>query len=309
MKKDNHQPDSEPTGEPITSSMRLVLQQLNKEAEKKEAAAESAKIRCRICFKETAPTPRCFGHGGGGGGGDGSGSDNSSEDKAGHGDDKSLIKTDHLVDDSEELIGEVSFMEDSEELIEDGEELDPESQSEERSFDPDVIAELVAEELLVINNDRKSMTLTIDLQCEPDSLSEKQREELEKFMQAILKEFNTLKEKHHLSDDCLSMTRDEKGNIVSLRVSLPTLKLYDEFIQRLANNLLPTPTPKLQTEDKDTKNLAPTPLSMKPKPTAKNKPIEQDVTTQDEELSKETAAEDEQGIFKLSPFSIKMDPW
>jgi hypothetical protein len=43
--------------EPQTSSTALTLQQLNKKKEKKEAAAEAAKSRCRICFKETAPTP------------------------------------------------------------------------------------------------------------------------------------------------------------------------------------------------------------------------------------------------------------
>ncbi|WP_392537553.1 hypothetical protein [Legionella sp. 227] len=305
MKKDEHQNASGPTGEPQTSSTGFALQQLNKEAEKKEAAAESAKIRCRICFKETAPTPRCFGHGGGGGGaGDGGGSDNTSEEKAGYGDDKSLIKAD-LVDNTEELIGEFSFMEDSEEL-------DPESHSDEKSFDPGVIAELVAKGLLVIDNDRKSMTLTINLQCDPNSLSEEQREELKKFMKAILKEFNAFKEKHHLSDDCLNMTQDEEGNIVSLCMSLPTLKLYDEFIQQLANNLLPTPSPKFQTkgEHKETKNFAPTPLSMEPKPTDKNKHLMHDVVNQDKDISDtDVEPEEKQGIFELSPLLMKMKPW
>jgi hypothetical protein len=35
---------------------------------KKEQSAESMKTRCKICFKETSPNPKCFGHGGGGGG-------------------------------------------------------------------------------------------------------------------------------------------------------------------------------------------------------------------------------------------------
>ncbi|MCW8397897.1 hypothetical protein OQJ26_03720 [Legionella sp. PATHC038] len=305
MKKDEHQHASGPKGEPQTSSTGFALQQLNKEAEKKEAAAESAKIRCRICFKETAPTPRCFGHGGGGGGaGDGGGSDNTSEKKAGYGDDKSLIKAD-LVDNTEELIGEFSFMEDSEEL-------DPESHSDEKSFDPGVIAELVAKGLLVIDNDRKSMTLTINLQCNPNSLSEEQREELKKFMKAILKEFNAFKEKHHLSDDCLNMTQDEEGNIVSLCMNLPTLKLYDEFIQQLANNLLPTPSPKFQTKGvhKETKNFAPTPLSMEPKPTDKNKHLMHDVANQDKDISDtDVEPEEKQGIFELSPLLMKMKPW
>ncbi|WP_028382072.1 hypothetical protein [Legionella cherrii] len=304
MKKDDHQRASGPTSDPQTSSTGFALQQLNKEAEKKEAAAESAKIRCRICFKETAPTPRCFGHGGGGGGG-GDGSDNTSEEKFGYGNDESLIKADHLVDNTEELIGEFSSMED-------GEEFDPESQSDEKSFDPGVIAELVAKGLLVINNDRKSMTLTINLQCDPNSLPEEQREELKKFMKAILKEFNALQEKHHLSDDCLNMTQDDEGNIVSLCISLPTLKLYDEFIQQLANNLLPTPSPKFQmkAEHKETKNFAPTPLSMEPKPTDKNKHLMDDAANQNKDISDmEVEPADQQGVFELSPFLMKMKPW
>ncbi|MCW8410172.1 hypothetical protein OQJ13_14425 [Legionella sp. PATHC035] len=306
MKKDEHQPASGTTGDPQTSSTGLALQQLNKEAEKKEAAAESAKIRCRICFKETAPTPRCFGHGGGGGGGgEGGGSDNTSEEKSGYGHDKPLIKSDHLVDDTEELLGEFRSTEESEEL-------DPESHSDEKSFDPGVIAELVAKGLLVIDNDRKSLTLTINLQCDPNSLSEEQREELKKFMKAILNEFNAFKEKHHLSDDCLNMTEDEEGNIVSLRISLPTLKIYDEFIQQLAHNLLPTPSPKFQTkgEHKETKDFAPTPLSMEPKPTDKNKHLVHDVANQNKDISgMEVEPEDKPGIFELSPYLMKMKPW
>ncbi|CAM2971097.1 hypothetical protein LEST103851_12000 [Legionella steigerwaltii] len=187
--------------------------------------------------------------------------------------------------------------------MEDGDE----SQSDEERFDPDVIAELVAQGKLVINNDRKEMTLTIELKCDPDSLSDEEREELKKFMKAILKEFNALKEKHPLSDECLKMVEDEKGNIVSLRINLPTLKLYDEFIQRLANNLVPTPRPRLQTKDEnsETKSLAPTPLSMEPKPTSKQ--LEEDEANQSEDISTKTETEEAQKRF--NPFSLDLNPW
>ena len=38
-----------------------------KEAERKESAAEAAKSRCRVYFREIAPKRLCPGHGGGGG--------------------------------------------------------------------------------------------------------------------------------------------------------------------------------------------------------------------------------------------------
>ncbi|KTD55878.1 hypothetical protein Lsan_3430 [Legionella santicrucis] len=285
--------------EPKESSIALALQQFRKEAEKKEAAAESAKARCKICFKETAPVPRCFGHGGGGGGGggEGSGSGNTSEEKASKGDAKSLSKTDRLVDVTEELSGEFGFIEGSEE---DG----TESQLDKKSYNPEVIAELVVKGLLIVNTDRELMTLTISLQCDPNSLSREQREELKKFMSTIIKEFNGFKEQHQLSDDCINTVQDEEGNILSLHISLPTVKLYDEFIQKLANNLLPSQNPKLQTkdEDKETKSSVPTPLSMEPKPSIKNKHHVQDETTQNKE--KNEALE----LFNPSPFS-KMKPW
>lgn len=168
-----------------------------------------------------------------------------------------------------------------------------ESQSNEKSFAPGILAELVAKGLLAINSDRESMTLTINLQCDPNLLSAGQRDELKKFMEVIKKEFNAFKEHHHLSDDCVNLKQDEVGNIFSLRISLPTLALYDAFIQQLANNLLPTPNPKLQMNDEhqETKRFAPTPLSIEPKPF--NKKIE------DEELE----------IFNPSPFSTKIKSW
>ena len=76
-----------------------------KEAEK-ESAAEAAKSRCRVCFREIAPKRLCPGHGGGGGGGDNSTSDKAYEEKASFGEDKSLTKTRKAVETADESIGE-----------------------------------------------------------------------------------------------------------------------------------------------------------------------------------------------------------
>ena len=300
--KEKHQPAPEPTttggAKEQTSSAALTLQLLKKEKEKlkeeekKEAAAEGAKVRCRTCFKEIAPTRRCFGHGGGDGG-----SGKTSEEKASSGEDKSLTKSGKIVETTDELIGEFASMGDSEEL-------DLES-----SFDPEIIEQLIADGKLLVDSDRESMTLTIKLLCEPNELTEEQREELKKFMEAIIKEFNEFKKENNLSDDCLQLIQDEEGNIRSLRITMPTLALYDAFIQRLANNLVPIPSPKAQETDEATKeqSVAPNPLSMEPKPSNKSSKQEEIEQNKDIEPKKTENEEEEQVIFNPSPFNRK--PW
>lgn len=300
MKKDKgkHRPIFESTTaeEPKISSATLTLQLLTKakektkEAEKKESADEAAKVRCKVCFKEIAPKRLCSGHGGGGGGGgDSASSDKTSEEKASQSEDRSLTQPRTGIETTDGLIGEFG-----------SEELDLES-----SFDPEIIAELIAKGLLLIDSDRESKTLMIKLLCEPNELTEEQREELKKFMEAIIKEFNEFKKENNLSDDCLQLIQDEEGNILSLHITMPTLALYDAFIQRLSNNLVPIPTPKAQEKDEVTKErtLAPNPLSMEPKPSKQEK-IE---SNKDIEPKKTEEEEQEQPVFNPSPFNMK--PW
>ncbi|HAU0262650.1 TPA: hypothetical protein JBF32_09380 [Legionella pneumophila] len=304
--KEKNQPIPEPTKarEPTTSSASITLQLLNKEkekikeAEKKEAAAEAAKQRCKTCFKEIAPKRLCSGHGGGGGGGgDSASSDKTSEGKASQIEDKSLTKPNKVVE-TDELIGEFTSMGDSEEL-------DLES-----SFDPEIIAELIAKEILLVENDRESMTLTI--QFKPELLTKEQlakvQPEVNKYMNAVAKEFNDFKKEHNLSDECINITKDDKGNILSLSIKMPTLALYDAFIQRLANNLVPTPSPKAQEKNEVTKerNFAPNPLSKEPKPSKPSKQEEIE-RNKDIEPKKTENEEEEQVIFNPSPFNMK--PW
>lgn len=269
-----------------SSSITMVLQRFRKSEEEKEAAAESAKVRCKTCFKEIAPTPRCFGHGGGGGGG---GAEESSENTSSQNLELSLTNLSPLADDENFLV-EFNPIENSEE-----------AESEDELFDPEVIAELIEQGLLLVNTDPKSMTLTIKLQCEPDDLSEKQRKELNKFMTAVIKEFNSFKKQHHLSDDCIHLVEDTKKNILSLRINLPSRSLYDAFIQQLANNLLPVPRPAVINESsrEEKKGLVSSPLAMEPKPDLKKDDVEQD----------EERAEDKLTNFNPSPFSIDCKPW
>ncbi|KTD77910.1 hypothetical protein Lwor_1792 [Legionella worsleiensis] len=301
MKKDKEKhrlaPESTTADEPKISSATLTLQLLtkakNKEAEKKESADESAKVRCKVCFKEIAPKRLCSGHGGGGGGGDSASSDKTSEEKASQGEDKSLAQPSKVVETTDALIGEYG-----------SEELDLES-----SFDPEIIAELIAKGLLLVDSDRESKTITIKLLCEPKALTEEQREELKKFIGAITKEFNEFKEENNLSKDCIKITQDGKGNIISLRITMPTLALYDAFIQRLANNLVQIPSLKAQERDEVTKerSLSPHPLSMEPKPSNKSSKQEEIEHNKDIEPKKTENEEQQQQIFNPSPFNMK--PW
>ncbi len=293
MKKDKekHQPvpESITADEPQTSSIALALQQFRKEAEKKEAAEEGAKVRCPTCFKEIAPKRLCSGHGAGGSGGDSATSDKkTSEEKASPGEDKFLTKSGKVVGSEDELVGVFG-----------SEELDLES-----GFDPEIIEKLIADGKLLVDSDRESMTLKLKLQCDPNELTPKQRHELKKFMEAIINEFSEFKEENHLSDDCIQILQDEEGNIRSLRITMPTLALYDAFIQQLANNLVPVPSPKAQERDEVTKeqSFAPHPLSREPRPSNKDQSSTQEVN----EIHNKSE-DGEQEIFNPSPFNMK--PW
>ena len=301
MKKDKNQHFTKHTteGEPKISSAALTIQLLNKEkekskeAEKKESAAEAAKVRCRTCFKEIAPKRLCSGHGGGGGGSDSTTSNKTTEEKSSLGEDNSLTNQTKAIETPGGIIGEFG-----------SEEFDLES-----SFDPEIIAELIAKGLLLVESDRESMTLTIKLLCDPNELTEEQREELKKFMTAIIKEFNEFKEENHLSNDCIKTIQDEKGNLLSLRITLPTLALYDAFIQRLANNLVPVPR-EAQEKDEVTnyQSVAPNPLSMEPKPSDNDESSKRDEIEDNNNNDIESKkTEEEEKTFNPSPFNMK--PW
>lgn len=236
----------------------MTLEELNnKETEKKKAAAESMKSRCKVCFKETAPIRECRCTSSGGGGGSG-GSDDREEDR-------------ERADDIAALTASKPAQTLDESLYD--EDLDPAipSEAETEDFDPEIIALLITLELLNVDSNRQARTLSINLLCEPKDLSEPQRKELKKYMTAILKELQAFKEEKLLSDEdlLLEMTQDNEGNILSLSIELPTVELYDAFIQRLADRLVPTPKPKLQSEEEAEKEekltFNPSPFSMTPR--------------------------------------------
>lgn len=241
---------TQPTEAGLEKSLTFILRQLIKEAEKKEAAAEAMRTRCKTCFKEILPFRKCGGHGGGSGGPGGPAS--TAEHTASAGDNKFLAPNLSKKVDSE-LTSIFDFI---------GGSGGSRFSEEDENFDAKIIEELIAQGLLMVNMDRQSKTLTIEF--DPNELSEEQKIEVRKYLRAILQELNEFKKEHHISDECFEMV--ENGNRFSYHFTFRTLSLYDAFIQRLANNLVPMPKPQLQEENTKEKNHALTPLSIEPKP-------------------------------------------
>ncbi len=242
--------------EPQNDSVLTKIDESNKAAEKKEAELEVMRTRCKTCFKEIAPKRICGGHGGGGGGGgEGANEDDDASTKL---DDDTLLMSDATT----EPVDTLDFVEE----VETSHAAEPEV--DEDSFDAKIIADLIARGLLVVENDRDSMTLTIDLQCELNALSAEERQALKKFMSAILKELDAFKAENNISGDCVEIIQDEEENILNLSIYLPTLALYDAFIQRLSNNLLPASKSELQESDENSEEAssAPSPFSTNMKP-------------------------------------------
>jgi hypothetical protein len=167
-------------------------QQLEKDRIQKEAAAELAKPKCRICAKYTdkKTSPQCFGHGGGEVGGSSSGS----YEQASHDDAETLTSfpsqqdTDHHTETAHVIDDLISLM--------------PQLETNELKFDSEVISELLSKRLLSIDNDRDKGTLEIKLLCEPGLLSTEQKYELRKYINAILHELNEFKKENNIASDC-----------------------------------------------------------------------------------------------------------
>ena len=266
------------------------VDQLNKELQQEEAAEEANIVRCKTCFKEIAPNRRCGGHGGGGGGGGGGSTSGDKSDNAVGSSLASPAKTSSETD-SANLSGPIETTDDM---------------SAETNFDPKIIDDLINRGLLQVDNNRELKTLSINF--DTDLLSLKDVTEIKKYVMAIKKELEAFKKEN--PNALVEFKQDIVGTKVSIRISLPTIELYDKFIQRLANNLLPTPTLKLQAE-KD-QEFAPTPLSLEPKPSANKDKHSTQVDVDQAETSAEEVAvvevEEQGATFDPSPFSIKPEP-
>lgn len=216
------------------------LDDLVKDKIKKDANKEANVQRCKECHKITFPPElkQCFGHAGGGGGGGG-------------GDEKQKAAPEGLVlkprrdqAPGQAVESSMQILDDDVKNTRDNRELEltPDRDLEkDKEFDPELISELLFNELLKIDNDLDSGTLTIALvkmlQLNPKLLSEYERAELQKYMRAILQELEKFKQEKGIKGREPEVVKNGE-DIVSLRITLPTPELYVEFIQRLAKQLL-----------------------------------------------------------------------
>lgn len=182
---------------------------------------DASKVLCRTCLKEISPTRRCGGHSASGGGGSSEGSGETSKNSTGASQTNSTTDLTSLTDN---LVAENIAQ--------------PDNDTE---FDSEVISELLSKNLLILDDDKELGILTIKLQCDFHLLSENQKNNLNIFFNVVLKELNVFKSKNSISANCITIDKDEKGNTLALRISLPTPTLYQAFIQQLTNkNLLLT---------------------------------------------------------------------
>lgn len=238
----------------------------DKQRQIKADAAIKAKPKCSICGKFKYDMPRCAGHGIDGGGHSSKGESGLSHDKTSTDavSNTASVSSRHSHDASHEM----NALDVSHHTVMD-----------EKTFNQEVISELLSNKLLLINNDRNSGTLIVKLQCEPKFVTAEQSRELNKYVNIILNELEEFKKEHGISVECKDIKRDHDGNIQSLCITLPTPALYDAFIQRLTNkNLLPVQNAKQLENEKvaypqGRNHFHANPLLMKPSLTAKRKSI------------------------------------
>lgn len=122
---------------------------------------------------------------------------------------------------------------------------------------PQILSKLLSEKLLTVEYNNATHTLTLKLQ------HSSQREELDKFAELFLKEWNVFKTENGLADKCAVIDKDSNGNIRSIHITLPTQELFTTFIQKLeSKNLLPAQTMNQQEKSANSK----APSMFKPAP-------------------------------------------
>jgi hypothetical protein len=174
-----------------------------------------------------------------GGGGSGGGSE---ENKSGQGETKVSASTLNQAIVTSEQIGAVALP------TIDSKGSNTQSQSSDRIFNPDVIKELLSNKVLSIKNDRDNGQFTIKIDpSEWCKLPSEHKEELQKFINAIVHEFKEFKNQLDPSDQkkCYYTAQDDQGGIIekddqrpilSLNIRIASPKLYDAFIAKLNKN-------------------------------------------------------------------------
>lgn len=216
---------------------------------------------CNICLRHKGGPvgPYCNGHAkSGGGGSSGGGSGESAKESAVLSASPKHAKANHSVHyegKQQHVLNEV--------LSEHGLALNP----LDIKFNHDIISEMLANKLLIIDNNPELGTLRIALTN--NHLTAEQSTELRKYTNAILLAFEQLKADKGIDGVKPQIQRDHQtGQITSLIIRLPTLELYNQFIAKLAAlNLLPQQAmnpSKAASYSKNTNHFNPTPLSTRP---------------------------------------------
>lgn len=232
---------------------------------------------CKTC-RAFGTLPPCKGHGGKGGGGSSGGG---SGEKAGKSEGQTPANIPgQLIKPVGQMVANVTIQAmDSKKPIQ-------QDQLNKKTFNQEIISDLLSKKMLLIDNNRDSGILTIKLQCNPNLLSEGQKEELNEFIYTILEELDELKKDKSIPSNCVKIETDNDDNFLSLRIALPTPELYKAFIEKLASkNLLPVQN--IEQEEKivykeGMNHFNPTPLSMKPTPN-----MNKNLKLTDEEKQKE----------------------
>lgn len=141
------------------------------------------------------------------------------------------------------------------------------------AFDQEAISKMLADKTLIIKNDREAGILSVT--CLPHLLSEKQKDQLNTYANALLQVFEQFKRENNINGFSPQIKRDEKGRVTGLVMTLPRPELYDKFITTLASmNLLPQQIVNGLNQpnyEKNANHFAKTPFSMKPQPGAGKK--------------------------------------
>lgn len=271
LKKLYKEPKINPAQELISSFLESnSTEKQNKENEKKEAAAEALRTRCKTCFKEISPKRICGGHGGGGGGG----GSTSTESEKGSG----AAEPEDMPSEIKSKSGELSF----DQVNEEGLKLTEHLTEADLLFDLERV-----KELFLIDNDSERGILTI--RAKPGH-SSNDDEEIQRYLEAINAVFEQFK-----------IVLEQKGipvehftcilNKNELVIRIPSPKYFDAFIQELlTKQLLPVISPKLDDE-KQSVVTSPTPFAKSPPPSVSKK----------EDL-------DDVARASYSPFSIELKP-
>lgn len=252
--------------------MPETLKQLQEKERVRKDIEHQRKPKCPVCKKFLFESPRCACGGPGV-------TDSVAGDGAGKGDASAPAEDKgKALQSSDEVTAEAAH---------DSEDFTTELRLDEQAFDAEVISELLSSRRLVIDNDRDLGTLTIKLLCRPETLSDKQKEELHKYVQAILEELKVFRRKNNIAAKCKEIKVDANGNFISLIIKLPGPLLFDAFIQQLAEKFLLPVQNIHQQKGKPVEYPAnenhfhPTPLRKTLAPAASNKTAEENAYSKD----------------------------